>query len=113
MPDLSHYLPFVQCLIGTIIALGGLLIQAVGAGRHSPFIVHIVTTGLVGWGVWFAILGFNGRPDSLPANAMALAVAYAVVVRGRQIRGILAGETWWRPNAAAKAKQRDPHWGWF
>jgi hypothetical protein len=112
MPDLIPYLSFVQCAIGIAIVLGGLMIQAVGTGRDSPMVVHLVTTGLVGWGVWFALLGFQGKADSLPANAMALAVAYAVVVRGRQIRGILSGEAWWRPNAAAKCRRHEYPWGW-
>lgn len=106
MPDLTLYLPFAQCVIGLAIVLGGLLIQAAGAGRDSPWMVHLLTAGLVGWGVWFAILGFQGRPDSPPAVAMSLAVAYVVVIRGRQVRGILAGEGWWPPNARKPRKTR-------
>jgi hypothetical protein len=100
MPDVSNYLPALQCVIGVLIALGGLLIQAAGADRRNSWVVHLITTGLVGWGVWFALLGFQGHADSLPGIAMGIAVAYVVVIRGRQVRGILDGEDWWPPNAS-------------
>jgi hypothetical protein len=95
-PDVVAWL---QCLIGAAIVVGGVVIQAAGSDHRTPLIVQLLSTGLVGWGAWFAVLGYEGKADSPPSLAFGAAIAYILIVRGRQIRGIVEGETWWPPNA--------------
>jgi hypothetical protein len=98
MHDANTLMVIAQGALGIVIVVGGLLLQALGSDHRTPFMIRLITTGLVGWGYWFFHEAQEGRHDSPPALAMALLVAYVLVRYGRQIRGILEGEDWWPPN---------------
>jgi drug/metabolite transporter (DMT)-like permease len=85
----------LQAVIGLAIVVGGVMLLALGVDRHSRLCQRALVCGLVVWGAWFAYLALIGRPDSPPAQAMALCVAVVLLCHGRQIRGILDGEAWW------------------
>lgn len=89
---------WLQLAVGLSVMVGALALAISAVDGRSRLLNGLLVAGLLTWGGWFALLGLAGRPDSLPANAFALAVAYVVVVRGRQVRGILDGELWWHPN---------------
>lgn len=84
-----------QMLIGIIIVGASIVLVAVGCDRQTKRLHRVLLVGLTCWGVWFAWIGFNGYSDSIPSLAFASAVAYVLVFHGRQIRGIIEGETWW------------------
>jgi hypothetical protein len=94
-----QWLAWVQVCLGLAIVGGALALAVGGVDKRSPLLLRLGVVGLLCWGAWFGLLGWAGRPDSLPAQAFALAVAYVVVVRGRQLRGILDGEPWWPPHS--------------
>ena len=97
-------LAWLQVGMGLSIMLGALALSASGIDSSTRHLVRWAVTGLVCWGAWFGLhpLGGHGH-DSAPALALAGLVGYVLIRYGRQVRGILAGEDWWPPNAKAPA----------
>lgn len=104
LPSVSVVLTCVQGVVGVGIVLGALLLLLLGTDRNTPILVRWPIIGLLGWGVWFTYIAVRGYHDSPPAIALALAVAVVLLKYGRQIRGILDGETWWPKAGRAKRK---------
>ena len=107
-PVLSGLLVVAQGAVGLSIILGALLLLVLGTDRDTPQVIRWPIIGLLCWGMWFTYIAFQGYHDSPPAVALALAVAVVVLKYGRQIRGILDGETWWpKAGRSRKRKSRD------
>lgn len=94
-PFMPQALIGVQACIGLLIVVGGFLILQAGSDKGTPWPIKAPMIGLVAWGAWFGGLPLEGHHDSLAANALAGLVAYVLIRYGRQVRGILASETWW------------------
>lgn len=93
-------LSWLQVGTGLIIMLGALALLAYGIDSSTRRLVRWAITGLVCWGAWFGLCPLQGHGhDSAPALALAGLVGYVLIRYGRQVRGILAGEEWWPPNA--------------
>lgn len=108
IPVLSALLVVAQGVVGLAVILGALLLLVLGTDRDTPQVVRWPIIGLLCWGIWFVYIAYEGYHDSPPAIAFALAVAVVVLKYGRQIRGILDGETWWpKAGRPRKRKPRD------
>lgn len=102
----------LQSGIGLAIMLGALALSALGVDARTPRLLRWAVTGLVCWGAWLGLQPLAGRGhDSAPALAIAGLVGYVLIRYGRQVRGILAGEAWWPPNAKEARQAGTPQKG--
>jgi len=100
----------IQVATGLAIMLGGLVLSAAGVDSDSKRRTRWAIIGLVCWGAWLALRPLTGHEhDSLPGLAMSLLVAYVLLRYGRQLRGILHGETWWPPHGMGSTARFTVH----
>lgn len=91
---------WLQVVLGLVVTGYGWLLVATGMDRATSMSKRWPLYGLVIWASVFAMHPVvTGRTDSWSASAFVALVAYVLVRRGRQIRGILDGEQWWPPHA--------------
>ena len=101
----------LSCLQGTVAALvlvGVVLICAMGTDRHTSRLTKWPLYGLGMWATWLIVNAADGQPDSLAGNAMTALVATVLLVYGRQIRGILDGESWWPKHSGVPTQHTQP-----
>lgn len=88
-----------QFVVGLMIAAGGALITAGVMDARTSRLRRWPVVGLVGWGVWFALVPvYARRSDGLAAVAIAALVAWVLLVHGRAVRDIIDGAPWWPAN---------------
>ena len=78
---------------------GGVILLFTAVDGYSPLRHRWPLMGMCLWAVWMLWGCAASRHDSPGAVAMTALVAFVVLRHGRQVRGILDGETWWPPNA--------------
>jgi len=93
--SLAVFMSLLQALAALGVLCGSLILLLTSVDRYTPARVRYPMIGLVLWSVWSLLLASDGRHDSPPGIAMTLLVAWVLLRYGRQVRGVLAGESWW------------------
>lgn len=93
---MNTVLAIIQFLCGSAIVFGVLPILIYSMDKNTPERIRLAFLSMIGFGTWFAIepLVYWAPTSSTPGLFFSLALCYALLRYGRQVRGVIEGDPW-------------------